>query len=167
MVGQEIAVTVPERVERLALMCTSAGGAGGSSYPLHELIDLSPEERARLRPQISDSRFDEQWLASHPRDKTLMDLTAPKEHPSGSEARRGEIEQLNARRGHDVWDRLPAITCPTLVACGRYDGTAPAANSAAIASRIPGAELHTFEGGHLFFVQDRSALPVILDFLSA
>ena len=33
MVAQELAVTAPERVERLALMCTSPGGAGGSSYP--------------------------------------------------------------------------------------------------------------------------------------
>jgi pimeloyl-ACP methyl ester carboxylesterase len=34
MVAQEFAVTHPQRVERLALACTSAGGEGGSSYPL-------------------------------------------------------------------------------------------------------------------------------------
>jgi pimeloyl-ACP methyl ester carboxylesterase len=49
---------------------------------------------------------------------------------------------LLARSRHDVLDRLPAITAPTLVASGRYDG------------------------GHAFFVQDRSALPEILDFLA-
>jgi pimeloyl-ACP methyl ester carboxylesterase len=37
MVAQELAVTWPDRVERLALLCTSPGGEGGSSYPLHEL----------------------------------------------------------------------------------------------------------------------------------
>ena len=37
MVAQEFAVTTPDRVERLVLACTSPGGAGGSSYPLHEL----------------------------------------------------------------------------------------------------------------------------------
>ena len=31
MVAQEVAVTAPERVERLALLCTSAGGAGRCS----------------------------------------------------------------------------------------------------------------------------------------
>ena len=46
MVAQELAVTAPDRVERLALLCTSAGGVGGSSYPLHELAALSAEERA-------------------------------------------------------------------------------------------------------------------------
>ena len=30
-----------------------------------------------------------------------------------------------ARSRHDVLDRLGAITCPTLVASGRYDGIAP------------------------------------------
>ena len=46
MVAQELAVTWPERVERLALLCTSAGGAAGTSYPLDELAQL-PAERAR------------------------------------------------------------------------------------------------------------------------
>ena len=40
MVAQEFAVTNPGRVERLALACTSAGGEGGSSYPLQKLLEL-------------------------------------------------------------------------------------------------------------------------------
>ena len=47
MVAQEYAVTFPERVIRLALVCTSAGGAGKPSYPLHELADAC---RPRSRP---------------------------------------------------------------------------------------------------------------------
>jgi pimeloyl-ACP methyl ester carboxylesterase len=65
-----------------------------------------------------------------------------------------------------VWDRLHRIRCPTLVACGRYDGIAPPANSDAIAARIAGAELRTFEGGHAFFVQDPSALPALVGFVA-
>jgi pimeloyl-ACP methyl ester carboxylesterase len=74
--------------------------------------------------------------------------------------------QLEARRHHDVWDRLDRITCPTLVAAGRWDGIAPLANSEAIASRIPGAELRVYDGGHTFFVQSRDALPDIATFLA-
>lgn len=62
MVAQELAVTHPERVERLALVCTSPGGAGGSSSPLHELVDLPPEERTRISLRDLDTRFDEGWL---------------------------------------------------------------------------------------------------------
>src|SRR5215475_4915407 len=50
MVAQEFAVTNPERVERLALACTSAGGGGGSSYPLQKLQELPPQEQAGGQP---------------------------------------------------------------------------------------------------------------------
>ena len=62
-------------------------------------------------------------------------------------------------------DRLHRITCPTLVACGRYDGIAPEANGRAIADRVPNATVRVFEGGHAFFGQDPEALPEVLDFL--
>ena len=77
------------------------------------------------------------------------------------------VSQLQARKGHDVYERLPRISCPTLVASGRSDGIAPAANGAAIASQIPHAELRLFDGGHLFFLQDPTALPEIIAFLRA
>jgi pimeloyl-ACP methyl ester carboxylesterase len=166
MVAQELAVTAPERVERLALLCTSPGGAERSSYPLHELADLPPDERARVGASILDTRFTPEWLATHDADRGLAEMMAARSSaPKGAEQRRGEAEQLEARRHHDVWDRLPRISCPTLVAGGRYDGIAPAANAEAIASQVPGAELRLYEGGHAFFVQDRSAFPEVLDFL--
>ena len=63
--------------------------------------------------------------------------------------------------------RLSAVRCPTLVAGGRYDGIAPSANSEWIASRIAGAELRVYEGGHAFFIQDAQALPDIRAFVAA
>ncbi len=48
MVAQELAVTWPERIERLALSCTSPGGPDMASYPLHELAGLPAEERAAV-----------------------------------------------------------------------------------------------------------------------
>jgi pimeloyl-ACP methyl ester carboxylesterase len=168
MVAQELAVTAPERVERLALLCTSPGGEGGASYPLHELADLDEAEQARVGPLILDTRFTPEWLASHPNDHMLVDLFASR-RPGGAsspEERRGPRAQLEARRQHDVWDRLAKITCPTLVACGRYDGIAPLSNGEGIASRVPDAELRVYEGGHAFFVQDRAALPEVMAFLA-
>ena len=75
--------------------------------------------------------------------------------------------QLQAREGHDVWDRLGAITCPALVGYGNYDGVAPVRNSTSIASRIRGAELHGYEGGHGFLFQDPAAFPAFIAFLEA
>jgi len=167
MVAQELAVTAPERVERLALLCTSPGGEGGSSYPLHELAGLDVEEQARRGRTLLDTRFDDDWLASHPDDRALVDFFAARRDAGGSGGQpRGAVAQLQARRGHDVWDRLSKVTCPTLVASGRFDGIAPPENGEAIASRIPDAELRLYEGGHAFFVQDPSALPEVIAFLA-
>jgi 3-oxoadipate enol-lactonase len=167
MVAQEFAATVPDRVDRLALLCTSPGGFGGSSYPMHELRAMSAEERAKVSVTIMDTRFTEKWLDEHPTDRAFVQGIAQRVGvEDGTDAARGEVEQAEARRHHDVWDRLGSITCPTFVGAGRYDGIAPLSNSENIASRIPGAELHVYEGGHGFFGQDPAALPEILDFLA-
>ncbi len=167
MVAQEYAVTWPERVERLALLCTSPGGEGGSSYPLHELTELPPDEQVAIGLHILDRRFTPEYLEAHPADEALVEMVARRRTQEQSEpGLRGEALQLEARRHHDVWSRLPAISCPTLVACGRFDGIAPPARGEAIASRIPRADVKVYEGGHLFFLQDRAALPEIFDFLT-
>ena len=167
MVAQELAVTAPDRVDRLALACTSPGGAGGSSYPLHELADLTADERAAIGARILDTRFTPEWLADHPGDRAMAEIMAARSAAERTdEQRRGEAEQLQARRHHDVWDRLDRIACPTLVTAGRYDGIAPLSNSQGIADRVPGAELRVYEGGHAFFVQDAAALPDLVEFLA-
>jgi 3-oxoadipate enol-lactonase len=165
MVAQELAVTAPDRIERLALLCTSPGGAGGSSYPLHELEALDPDGRAAIRRTLLDERFDEAWLHAHPGDQAFVDLMDRRDDDDPA-AVVGRQAQLEARRGHDVWDRLGVVDCPTLVACGRFDPIAPLANGAAIASRVAGAEFRAYDGGHAFFVQDPTALPEIRTFLA-
>jgi len=94
-------------------------------------------------------------------------LTAAGQDQQDPPAVAAQATQLQAREGHDVWDRLGAITCPTLVGYGNYDGIAPVHNSTNIASRIRGAELHGYEGGHGFLFQDPAALPAFIAFLQA
>lgn len=167
MVAQELAVTWPERVERLALLCTSPGGSGGASYPLHELANLPADERTALGLGLLDTRFTPEWLGAHPADRALVEMVAERASaPKTEEQLRGEAEQLEARRQHDVGDRLSAVRCPTLVACGRFDGIAPVSNAEAIAAGIASAKLRVYEGGHAFFAQDPSALPEVWDFLA-
>jgi pimeloyl-ACP methyl ester carboxylesterase len=166
MVAQEFTVTNPERVERLALACTSAGGEGGSSYPVPKLQELPPRDRRAAELKLADSRWDERWLQAHPADRVLAERLAAG-HDRPDPAAPAYQAQLEARAGHDVWDRLDAITCPALVGYGNYDGIAPAQTSIAIASRIRGAERRGYEGGHLFLFQDPAALPEFEAFLQA
>lgn len=167
MVAQEFAVTYPERVERLALLCTSPGGAY-ASYPLHKLAEESPDGLAAMGATILDTRFTPEWLAEHEGDRILAEFVGQRrEAPRSDDVRRGEKEQLHARSRLDVLDRLDAIACPTFVGSGKFDGIAPVNNGEAIASRVPTAELHVYEGGHMFFVQDSAAMPEIIEFLAS
>jgi pimeloyl-ACP methyl ester carboxylesterase len=167
MVAQEFAVTVPGRVERLALCCTSPGGPNTSSYPLHTLAAKPPEEQAAIRRRITDTRFTDEWLATHPSDKAIVDfMESISAAPVSEDVARGRALQLEARSHHDVCDRLHLITAPTFVASGRYDGIAPPENGEAIAAAVPNARFAQYEGGHVFFIQDPTALPDLIGFLS-
>jgi pimeloyl-ACP methyl ester carboxylesterase len=167
MVAQEFAVTYPERLERLALVCTSPGGKF-ASYPLHTLADMPEDEAKALAPKLLDGRFTPEYLAEHDDARALVDLvTAMQDAESSEEVRRGEQLQLDARSRFDVLDRLDRITCPTIIAAGRYDHIAPPENAEKIAELIPQADLRFYEGGHVFFLQDPQAIPDVMEFLTA
>ena len=157
MVAQELALLAGDRVERLALCCTSSGGGGGASFPLHELEALDDDERVARQLELSDERFTREWQSRHP---DIVELFRAR-RAAGDGPRR----QLEARAGHNTFDRLSAINAPTLVCAGHRDGIAPLSNSEAIVGQIRSAELRVFDGGHLFFVQDATAWPTIVEFL--
>ena len=167
MVAQEFAVRHGARIDRLALLCTSAGGSAGSSWFLHELASLPPAERAAKARLLTDSRWTPGYLADNPVDAAIV---AAREEaartPKSDEALRGERLQLQARIGHDVSTRLGSVDVPTFVMAGRHDGIAPPANSEAIVALMPDARLRVYEGGHLFTAQDRSAMADLRAFLT-
>lgn len=167
MVAQEFALRHPARVERLVLACTSSGGAGGASYPLHELAGLSPEAHAGRMLHLNDTRTAERRARNPERHAAIVAALAKatRSAPATTGGDEGKGLQLEARRHHDTWERLPALVLPVLVCAGRYDGIAPLANSEALAARIPGARLEIFEGGHVFLAQDARAYAAITEFL--
>ena len=166
MVATELALRHPERVAKLVLCCTSPGGAGGSSYPVHLFKDLPEEERGRAMVPISDTRCDAAWSAANPeRLAELVKKLGDEPYAAEPGFHTGTSRLLEARRQHDVWERLDQITCPVLICGGKYDGTALPSSQRGMADRIPRATLRMFEGGHLFLWQDSSAFPAIVSFL--
>lgn len=168
MVAQEFALRYQQRVEKLVLCCTSSGGAGGASYPLHELKGLSLEEYARLVIALADNRRDATWQATHAQEfqtllkDTLTGLKIGADEPGRAMGARRQIE---ARKDHDTYNRLPTLQVPTLICGGRYDGIASVDNQYAMQKQIPNAQVELFDGGHLFFVQDPRAYESITAFL--
>lgn len=170
MVALHLALRHPERIRKLVLCCASPGGSM-PSYPFHDLPpNLTSEQRTRLLMGFNDTRRDEQWQMDHPEqvqqtvEYTIKHSVAEHQTPA---FQAGARRQLLARADHDVEAGLSTISLPTLICGGLYDGIAPPENQEAMKSAIANSELQWFEGGHLFLIQDKTAWPAIIDYLTA
>lgn len=165
MVALEFGVTFPTYLEKLALWCTSAGGTAGSSYPLHTIATMSPEEQAAISLKLLDSRFSPEWLAANPRDKALVESRPPQTEMTAEQLHAMSL-QLHARSTHDVVSRIGAIKVPTLIGAGEFDIMAPPVNAHSLHELLPTSELHFYQGGHLFPFQDKQAFVDLQNFLA-
>ena len=164
MVAQEFVLRHPDRVSRVVLACTSSGGKGNSSYPLHEIEKLDSIERASKHLEVSDLRRDKKWQQENPEKwQHYIELAVSGRRSDRDQT--GATKQLMARKEHDTFDRLSQIEIPVLVVGGKYDGVAPVENMKAIAGQIQSSEFRFYEGGHMFLVQDREAYPEIIEWL--
>lgn len=151
MVAQEMAIRWPNRVKRLALLATTAGGDAGSSYPIHNHIDLEPYERAQLNIEVADLRFTPQWQLENPElahNRIQLRVTTDSEYENEPGAIAGRNLQLAARAEHNTAERLHKIHCPTIVLAGVYDGQARLEAQKTMASLIVNCEFVAVEGSH-------------------
>ena len=145
-VSLEVMRQAPERVERLALLDTSAR----ADTPEQTGARLGLIELAR------DGRFDEVWRGLLPKvvhpdrleEPGLRSAVGEMAHavgPAGFERQERAIIGRPDSRGD-----LPAISCPTLVLCGRDDALTPPHLHEELAEGIKGARLVQIDHcGHL------------------
>ncbi|MEC9345157.1 MAG: alpha/beta fold hydrolase [Pseudomonadota bacterium] len=168
MVAQHLALRVPHRVSRLVLCCTSPGGDGGASYPLHEFAGIGPDEYASALLKLSDRRRTAEWEAANPEKAHKIRefyAASARDNRADPVRRAAQNRQFAARAAHDTWARLPELTMPVLIAAGRYDDVAPMDRQENMLRVLPDARLQVFEGGHLFMMEDPAAWPTIIRFL--
>ena len=166
MVAQEFMLRHPSRVSCAVLACTSSGGVGGGSYPLHEIAHLNPVERATTHLQVADLRHTDQWIAANPEAwQKRVDLALNNVRDDRDEA--GALKQLHARAAHNTYERLADIGCPVLLVGGEFDGVAPMQNMHHLADNVANSELKFFQGGHMFLIQDKSAYLHIIQWLKS
>ena len=97
MVAQELAIRHPDKVSKLVLACTSSGGKGGSSYPLHELEDLNSNDRLEQSIKINDLRITDDWIQKNTEDwKRLKEMTVNRNQFKPDHI--GYMNQLMARK---------------------------------------------------------------------
>lgn len=144
-VGQWLGINYPERVGALVLACSSAGKSHGAqrSEEVHALIAQGQTEPMKVMALFFASR----WALPG----FFLSMRESQKYPVPAYA-----DALHARASeeHDAWERLPAISAPTLILHGLDDRVTPVANARLLAERIPGAEVHLVRRGrHMFFIE--------------
>ena len=152
MIAQEIALIYPERVTKLVLGGTMAGGKE-QTKPTPE-IEAYMQPRLDLTPQgylwwCAPAVYPQEFIYDHPEivEKKIQDNLA---YPSQLHAYEAQFEAL---RAYDSYSRLPSIRAKTLVLTGNRDVLFPPENSQTLAKQIPDAQLEVIEGaGHMFWI---------------
>jgi 3-oxoadipate enol-lactonase len=151
MVAQELALAAPERVDRLVLACTTPGGP--RAHPMPEVTVALLAEAQRLEPTVALRRFVEnalapQTVAEHPElvERIMEHRLRTKQDPAAWSA------QAAAGATFDAYDRVGAITAPTLVVTGTDDAVVDPRNSELLCQLLTDSDNAYFPGlGHLFF----------------
>jgi 3-oxoadipate enol-lactonase len=165
MVLQNLAIRHPGKASRIALYCTSPGGAGGASYPLHELPPMDQETKFRTMTRLSDNRVTDAWFDDNPEKADLLRRRADKtEFENEPGYLKGAAGQIEARRHHDCWERLTEIRVPALCSGGSNDDIATPEAMRNMAGRLPDARLKIYDGGHMFFIQNPESYDDLIAF---
>ena len=156
MVAQELVLEHPERVAKLALLCTTPGG---QTFPMPEATLSLIAEAPTLAPDVALRRFVENALAT--RGELVDDLVARRTaNPPDPAGWQGQA----AAGTTYVNPRVEQIAQETLVLTGDRDTVIDPRNSELLAERIPNARLQVFPGaGHLFFWEQPAAVAAALE----
>ena len=164
MVAQEFIKRHASRVSKLILACTSSGGDGGSSYPLHTLDEFNEEEKLEKSIKINDLRITDAWIEQN--DDLWQSIKQQAENRNAYKPQpRNLLKQLLARKDHNTYGDLEEINIPTFLLGGKYDGIAPKLNMEKMHQKIDNSKLEFYEGGHLFLIQDTNAFQDIINWL--
>jgi pimeloyl-ACP methyl ester carboxylesterase len=152
MWGAQLALDLPDRVTALVLMDTFVGPEPPATQARYFAM-LDVLERAGCMPpamveQVVPLFFSPETLSGNPAlvdrfRRSLLDLSGER-LPSIVALGRAIFSRPS------LLERLPAITCPSLVVVGRDDRSRPVPEAEIMAKAIPGARLEVIEAaGHI------------------
>lgn len=153
-VAQEFAFAFPERINKLLLACTTAGGKRHVKPAIEILRSFAPDPTLPLGEKIRRfirPAFTEEFNEKHAGE--VERICRLREQNIVSDA--VYTAQLQAAFSLDTEEKIGAIENETLVITGDKDSVVPMENSLNLAKKIPNAELEIIENGsHLFFIEN-------------
>jgi 3-oxoadipate enol-lactonase len=156
MVGMWLAAHAPERVDRLALLCTSAL-LGPPSGWVDRAVTVRTQGTRSIAEAVVARWFTPGWAQAHPdavRRHAAMMGTTPVEGYAGC---------CEAIAAMDLRADLAAITAPTLVVAGADDLATPVEHAETIIAAVDGARLAVVDSAaHLANVEQPEAVTTLL-----
>jgi 3-oxoadipate enol-lactonase len=142
MTGMWLGVNAPERIDRLALLCTSAMLARDVDWPARAAL-VREQGTGAIAAATVERWFTPAYIEANP-DVAARWRAAIADTPSEGYA--GCAEAIGTM---DLEEDIRAVRAPTLVIAGRHDPATPPPHAELIAARIPGARLEVVDGAHL------------------
>lgn len=165
--AQEFAHQYPQRCKRLILSATCAGVL--SIPPSLKVLSMMSSPRRYTDPEYAKEVLPEIYGGKYRHDKELLAKHIEKmanRKPETEQSKLGYLYQQGAVMGWSSLLWLHNIKQPTLVLSGLDDPLIHPVNMKVLANRIPNAELHTFDDGHLLLLTEPKVTPIICEFLN-
>ena len=168
-IAQELALSYPDRIRKLVLVSTAPGSVP-PSLPMpargREAFARFPtlEREAGFRLMVENSLGDH---GVRERPELVEEIYRYRLERAPSIV--GWQAQAYAGAAFDAYERIPAITAPTLVIQADADYVIDVRNAQLLAERIPGARLEIVpDRGHLVIWEEGEMLaPVVREFLQS
>lgn len=164
MVAQELAIQFPQRVNKLVMVATHAGGSNGAPTVIDKIDQMTTLEKL----YTADTRQNQAWAEANPDivDRFEQESQAAMKAIAGNpQMIKGYQRQVEAVLKHDTYDRLHLIKTPTLIIGGRYDGSIPPEVSERMQQRILDSTLKLVDHGHSSWYSDPQVWDSITSFL--
>jgi pimeloyl-ACP methyl ester carboxylesterase len=149
-IAQSFALRYPDKVERLVLVATSAGGPDHvpmSPEVLAAMFASEGQPRELLRRKLALA-YSEEFMQSGDLEH-LIDLRLAEPQPQHA-----YLAQATAGASFNLSDKAQNIRAPCLILAATGDRLVPVANAHNLSKKIPHSQLRIFEGyGHQFFVE--------------
>lgn len=151
MIAMQLAVMEPARVEKLALICTSATMDSGA---WDDRVRLVREQGMASIAQLAMGRFlSETFRSDQPAIAATIERQLRDMDPGGYAGCAAAIRDMR------IADRLGDIQCPTLVITGTRDSSTPFEGHGQVLLRsIPGATHRALETSHLAPIESPSEI---------
>lgn len=141
MVGMNLAARHPDRIDRLALLCTTSY-FGNDDFWTERAATVRAGGTAPIADAVVARWLTEEYAAAHPDDAAAFVATLSACDPASY------AHCCDAIRLMDQREILPDVHAATLVIAGTEDPATPPIHAEVIAGLIPGARLGTVHAAH-------------------